>query len=280
MTKNFCISSETGFSLTSVLVTMGLLGMVSLGVMQVSKNIGDVQTSASSKSDELELNNSIRLLLNEERFCRVSLAGNGPKGTPTTPVVFQKSNIDQDTEGLDVALFLSDQAGVNRSLKKFNGANNPAGNDKSQVHGIKITSLKLIMNNGTGSNYADSPLHSDIGIIRMMGQKRISSTKTRDFKVDFDVRMDLSTTGGNTTILGCSGTGMEAAMAAYMGTCKVCFACSDDTNWNNFSACDTFNNNGWTSSTNKDFCADDGRIAVKVVCGTDTYSDVTPNVAP
>lgn len=64
-----------------------------------------------------------------------------------------------------------------------------------------------------------------------------------------------------------------------INSCKVCIACSDDGTWNGMVVCDGPNNNGWHSSGN-DFCADGGRIALKFVCGTDSYSNTWPNSPP
>lgn len=200
--------NERGFSLVQVLVVAGLLGGLSLVFMQLMKNLGQAQNFAESKSDEIELKSSIRMILNDERFCRVSLAGNGPSGSPSSPVVFEKQNIDEDAEGLDIALYLSNQAGDARTLKKFNGENNPGTDDKSNFGKLKIKTLKLIMNNGIGSNYADSSSHNDVGKISATIEKKNSSTGTREVVMDFNVNVEMSTgqspeNSGETKILSC-----------------------------------------------------------------------------
>ena len=198
MNKNL---AEKGFSLTSVLVASALLGVVALGVMQVMKNIGQGQNFAKTVADEMELRTEIKMLLDEERFCRVSLAGNGPIGTPTVPVTFQKVNIDQDGEGLDLELWLSDQAGLNRTQKKFS-ATDPA---KIKYGKLKILSMKLVMNNQTGINYSVSPYHMDMGEIQIQVEKNVSETQTRVIPMKFPVMVSMSTAaGGNTTLLSCT----------------------------------------------------------------------------
>ena len=62
-------------------------------------------------------------------------------------------------------------------------------------------------------------------------------------------------------------------------SCKVCIACSDDGVWNGMVACDGPNDNGWNISSSYDHCADRGTIAVKFVCGTDSYSDTNPSLS-
>lgn len=167
------LKDQKGFSLVQVMVVIGILGGLSIAFMQITRNMGQVRTSFQSASDEFELKTSIRMLLDDERHCRVSLAGNGPQGSPSSPVIFNKVDIDEDDEGLDIALYLSNQAGDTRTVKKFNGANNPGSDDQSKYGKLRIQSIKLMMNNGTGSNYTDSPAHNDIGVIRVVVQKKV-----------------------------------------------------------------------------------------------------------
>src|SRR5690606_13302406 len=95
-------------------------------------------------------------------------------------VTFNKQNVDEDSEGLDVAFYLSNQAGDLRGIKKFNGANFPDGDDRSKLDKALIKSIKLIMNNGTGFNYTPAMNHRDMGIIRVTISKKVSLGATRD----------------------------------------------------------------------------------------------------
>ena len=65
-----------------------------------------------------------------------------------------------------------------------------------------------------------------------------------------------------------------------LSDCKVCIACSDDNQWH-LVVCDTANNDGWKNSSEYEFCADkdEGRLAIKFVCGEDFFSDDEPNVS-
>lgn len=208
------LKSEKGLSLIQVIITVGILGGLSLASMQLISNMRQGQSVMQSKSDEIELRNSIRMILNNERFCRISIAGEGTLGTPTNPVTFFKQDIDEDTEGLDIALYASDQAGTTRTLKKLNGRDNPGTEDKSYFGKLRIASAKLIMNNGTGFNYNTSPVHNDIGIIKIVAEKNISNTQVRTVNMNFNISLILSTSFANeTTILGCSG--QNAGFATY-----------------------------------------------------------------
>ena len=198
MNKNL---HESGFSMVEVLVTIGLLGVVALGVMQLMKNIGQGQNFAKTSADEIELRTEIRLLLDEERFCRLSLAGNGPFGSPTTPVSFQKMSIDEDHEGLEVELWLGNAQGTTRTNKKFSATDT----SKNTYGKLRITSMKLFMNNGTGTNYPENPFLVDFGELRVTVEKSVSETQKRTVPIKFPIMMGLSTdAGGNTTIISCS----------------------------------------------------------------------------
>lgn len=197
---------KKGFTLAEIMVAAGLLGVLSLAFLQLTKNIGDVQSSSTAKADEMELETSIRLLLNDDRHCRVSLAGNGPIGSPDNPVTFYKQDIDEEqSEGLDVALYLSNQSGDLRLTKKFNGANFPEDSDQSKYGKLTIDSISLIMNNGNGFNYDESTSHQDIGLIRVIIDKKIASDKSRKIPIDFSVNIRMATNNsGLSTILSCS----------------------------------------------------------------------------
>ena len=203
---NYKLFNNNGFSLTSVLMATVLLAGLSLAFMQLMKNMGQGQIFAQSKAEELELKTSIRMLLSSEKHCRVSLAGNMIDKVPITPVTFYKENIDEDNEGLDIALYLANQSGDTRGLKKFNGANSTDDEDLSKFGKLTITSITLLMNNGTGSNYSQSPdRHNDIGQLRVLAKKKISYNQTRMITMNFDLNVEMSTnSSGETTILSCS----------------------------------------------------------------------------
>ena len=209
--------NNKGFSLVSVMVAAGLLGGLSLAVIQVMKNIEDVHSRANSLADEAEMMVSVRMVLDNPNYCKISLAGENPVGSPVT---FEKKDIDfagaeinagsaftEASEGLDVDLWYSNVAGDSRTLKKFNGADNPGSNDKSKFGKLNITSMKLVMNNGLGGcsdNYCDGP-YSDTGHLVIIYEKKISSSKVRKMKKFFSVNVGMSTnSSGETTILSCS----------------------------------------------------------------------------
>src|SRR5690606_6795322 len=220
---------ERGFSLVSVMIAVGLLGGVALGVMKLFDNINKSQSTAQAYADEIELRTALTQILSDERYCRVSLAGNGPHGSPITPVRFRKSNIDADTEGLDVELFLSNQAGDTRTQKKYSGTDTSF----NKVGKLEIKSMKLIMNNPTippGNDYSQSTGHSDVGEILVSYGKKVG-TAERILEMRFPVTLGMSTSAsGQTTILSCSRetAASDTDSFGYPQSCSISISHSDN----------------------------------------------------
>lgn len=220
---------EKGFSLVSVMIAVGLLGGVAVGVMRLFDNINKSQGMAQNFADEIELRTAITQIISDERYCRVSLAGNGPHGSPVSPVRFRKRDHDSDTEGLAVELFLSNQAGDTRTQKKFSGTDT----NFNKIGKIEIQSMKLVMTNPTipaGNNYAQSTGHSDVGEILVSYQKKVGSSM-RTLEMRFPVTVGMSTdSSGRSTILSCS---RETAVSSdesfgYPQSCSMTFSHSDN----------------------------------------------------
>lgn len=213
--------------MTSAIMATGIMGVASVGIFKTFSTSVKTQKHATSVQDEIELKTQIRMILDDERYCRVSLAGNGPVGTPNNPVTFNKSNIDQDGEGLDVELYLSDQSGENRGLKKIS-ATDPS---KSKYGGLYLTGLKLVMNNLPGADYAESPNHVDQGEIRLELEKSFNKKRDRKMKYSFPVQVTMSTDNtGLSTILACNRIKLEEEPDEfyYPNTCSMLLGQSDN----------------------------------------------------
>lgn len=213
------IHNQVGFTLIQVVVAIGLLGGVALVFMQLMKNMGQAQSMVKTVADEIELKTEIRMILDDERYCRISLKDNS----------FQKKDVDEidkTTEGLDISLHLSNQAGDTKTLKKFNGANNVGAEDKSQFGNITINTLKLYMNNptGAGPNYPSGTNQSDFGIIRAIIKKRDSQISKI---LDFSVKVTFSTTSGITQIISCVREEVSQTNFEYPNSCSMTFSQSD-----------------------------------------------------
>ena len=200
--------SEKGFSLVQVVLATGLMGGVALGFMQMMKTVNQVQMSSVSRSDELELRTSIKMILDNRDYCTVSMEG----------LTFRKENIDfgnvevekssnftSASEGLDVELWYSNIAGDTRTKKKLNGKDNISGTDRSQFGKISIESVKLVMFNGPTAcpdNYCDTDTR-DIGQLVVVYEKKISQTTNRTSIMTFPLYVNFTSVGGNSTITSC-----------------------------------------------------------------------------
>lgn len=190
---------QSGFSLVQVMIASGLLGMIALGVMHLSKNMNDMMTNATSTQDQISLFSEIEMLLGNEADCRVSLSGE--KGEPRKS--FYKKNIDGDpnSEGLPVELFNATQDGENIKRKRFS-AIEP---DLIKYGNVIIKEMKLQMNNGTDGNYGAREFHIDQGELVVAIDRRLGVKKYRRIEKRFPVQFTLTTDGdGRTEIISCS----------------------------------------------------------------------------
>jgi hypothetical protein len=209
--------NQKGMSLVSVMIAVGLLGGVSLALMRLSENSNQINNSAQMKTDEVELSHSLRMVLNNPAHCQASIMGE----------TFKKENIDfgcdeitpatefsNTDEGLDIELWYSKDGGTVRTIKKFNGFDNPAtapDPEKSIFGKLKLTSIKLVMNNGVApcsSNYPNG-VGLDTGQVVVLYEKKINKNLVRNHKKVIDVNVGFSTVGGVSTILSCSAMPMS-----------------------------------------------------------------------
>jgi len=208
--------NNKGFTLISVIIGIGLLSALVVAVMQVIGNISNAQVRANSLADEIEMKTSIRMILDNPKFCKISFAGEDPV---SSPILFEKKDIDfsgvninagssfsETSEGLNVELWYSDTTASTRTLKKFNGADNPGADDKSKYGNLKINSMKLVMSNGLGAcseNYCPGDVN-DTGQLVVLYEKKISQRKIREMKTIFDINLGISTqASGESSILSC-----------------------------------------------------------------------------
>ncbi len=198
--------NQSGMTLVGVLIAAAIMGIISMGVMGLFENINKGQRDVATVADEMEVRNLVRMILSNDNFCRVSIAGEGETLFPKNPVKFYREDIDEDEngEGLDVELFFSNPAG-NKRTKKMLSSSDP---QKSLIGNLKIQELKLIMNNGSPGNYEPSTNHYDVGILKVLMLKK-GSKKTK--KAEFPVYVGMKTDElGETTIVSCSRVVAEA----------------------------------------------------------------------
>ncbi|PIP91780.1 MAG: hypothetical protein COW01_05335 [Bdellovibrionales bacterium CG12_big_fil_rev_8_21_14_0_65_38_15] len=209
--------NQRGFSLVSVMVAAGLVGGLALAVMQITKNSQTGLKFAESISDEIDLRENIKAIVSNPSFCRLSIAGNGAEGSPSSPVIFKKNLNDQDNEGLDIEFFLGNQLGTARTTKKYSGSDSSA----NTYNGLTIKSIKLIFDNGTGFNYSTSSFHQDIAKIRLVFEKKYDKA-IREKQMDFQTTVSMQTDVlGNSTLLGCNLTPANAPAGAPLNIIAI-----------------------------------------------------------
>ena len=183
----------------------GILGTLTVGFTDLMASSLMGQQKLMEVRNISDLKNEMGMLLDSEKHCRNSLAGEGKYGAPTTPVTFKKTNIDEykDEDSVNVELFVSNQAGTKRAQKMFT-YKNKSSQDKnlSRYSTLAITSIKLLMNTDNQRNdYAPSEEHEDIGTLRITVQKLDGQKESFDIKLSVWMRTDEHQ---ETTLLSCS----------------------------------------------------------------------------
>lgn len=194
-------NNQQGFSLIGVVTATAIVGILILSVTKVMTSLVQAKKMAEGNSDEITLVSHVRLLLNEEKSCRVSIAGNGPQRAPANPVIFRKSDVDEEGEGLDIELWLSNQNGEQRTTKQFSGTD-AAMKTFGQLN---VKSIKILFNNGTGSDYSQAAEHTDVAEVKISIGKKQSNGIEWEKVLSFPVGVALTTdASGSTTFLSCS----------------------------------------------------------------------------
>jgi len=193
----------------------GLVGVLAVAMTQITENLSNSQRFANFGAEKNDLGNITRMVLGTEKHCRVSLAGDGDIGEPLNPVRFKKEdidNIEKKDEGLPVSLWLADQSGNRRASKRLNGLDDSdlETEEKSRYGSIDLKSIRLYMPNPVSAsnnqkNYEESFLHTDVGEIRMVIERKVNAKQKRDSILSYPVQVSMKTnSSGDTTILSCS----------------------------------------------------------------------------
>jgi prepilin-type N-terminal cleavage/methylation domain-containing protein len=182
MLKNlFKNKSENGFSLVEIMVALGLVGGIAMIVMNLGKQGSDIQRTSMVNQDEIE---SLKI---------------GPSREPMT---FKKEEVDgtDKDEGFETALY---QVAADNSVAMI--LSSDPDSPTSRFGRIKIKSIKLLMNNGTGFNYPQNTLHYDEGIIRITYEKTLGGDKFLTKIEDLGLSVSMSTNAsGLTTAISCA----------------------------------------------------------------------------
>jgi type II secretory pathway pseudopilin PulG len=210
---------EKGFSLVSVMIAAGLVGVISVAVMSVFKNINSSQQTVQSIGDEAELETMVRYVLDTPKYCAISIADgqefNKELVDFSNTEITGGTDFDSSSEGLDVSLFFSSADGTTRSRKILNGADVPDSNasdgvtesDMSTFRSLKINTVKLVFNTDAGcpnDDYCASSTDNDIAQLVVNYAKKVGDT-TRDVNAVFNVRVEVETDASQKSkIISCS----------------------------------------------------------------------------
>lgn len=211
---------EEGLSLVGVLLSAVMIGGISLGALKLSDSILDSQKYAESSIDENELKEKVRLILDNEKFCRLSVARRKKDGTAalgisgtamSLPAAVKKNNVDEDNEGIDLELYYGNPQGDQRTklvLEGQWGEDGVIAGTQPDFKSLKIRRILLRFNNeafGCSGNYCENSQHRDVGEIEILYVKKISKDKWREMSMRFNVNLLLSTdASNNTSVLSCS----------------------------------------------------------------------------
>jgi hypothetical protein len=182
------LNNQSGISLVEIMVGIGLLGGISLAVMQLSKNASTSQAQMSASVDFIDLQNELQGILSNPKDCMASFKNTAFYGTSikTIPVPLE--------------IWLGDQAGV-RTRKRFSATD---ANFKS-IGKITISDISFTMPDYTlGTNFAPGP-GSFKGTLQVNGTKKIMGKDTTTKKITKLIHFSFDTDGaGKSVISSCS----------------------------------------------------------------------------
>ena len=188
------VKNESGQVFIMIIVAMGLLGGLSMVLINIMGRISAGNREAGSLQDRVQLTREVNSLLASENHCRASLAGGG------TPVTFKKEDIDGADEGLDVELWTSNTAGNARAAKKFSGTDS----SKNKLGRLTIHLIRLRLDSSTGALPINKTV-SDIGKVIVGVRRTISGGQGRDYDLEFPLSVTASTdNSGVSTLVSCS----------------------------------------------------------------------------
>jgi type II secretory pathway pseudopilin PulG len=91
---------QSGFSIMEVMIAAALLGVVSIGVMQVTKNMTKSSKTDAQRVEFAQVTNQIQSLLRDEYSCEATLNGLNPAGTGSVVTDFKRKKSDGTTSNV------------------------------------------------------------------------------------------------------------------------------------------------------------------------------------
>ena len=86
---------ENGFSLVELMISVGLLGIISVSVLQLSYNAHKVSKMTSKNVEIQKTLTEMKLILNNDKSCELTLKDKDPqgKGSPVKSIFYFDGNI-------------------------------------------------------------------------------------------------------------------------------------------------------------------------------------------
>jgi len=174
--------NQSGLGIVQVLIATAMLGALSLGVMQVSKNMSDVNRDAHSSLDVLMLKEEIYSIINDSEECSFSI---------NDGIEFKRSEIDdKETEGRNLELYLSYFDSAQKKRLK-GGKRFSATDEKFSKYGkIKIKKIKMVLD--PGSDYLEGT-NTDNGYVHVEFEK----PDGKDLKFEIRTKVEVVTDSAN-----------------------------------------------------------------------------------
>jgi prepilin-type N-terminal cleavage/methylation domain-containing protein len=180
------MKNERGFSLVEIIVVMGMLGVASLGVMQLTKTITKGQGEAIGTADLVDMRKEMAMYLADSKDCSASLNG----------VTFQGATIKlAPVAGLEI--WSADNTGA-RGTKHF---------FENQKFGkVKIQEISLKMPDyNSGTNWPTGIDQFFKGELTLKSDKQNMGTLKTNLDQVYQINLKFNTdAGGTSTIQSCS----------------------------------------------------------------------------
>jgi hypothetical protein len=102
-----------------VMIAAGLLGIVTIGVMQVTKNMTKSSKTDAQRVEFSQVTNQIQSLLRDEYSCEATLGGLNPAGSGSSVPTFKRKKPDGSTSDVLTAGQAYGTGGTPIFLKKM-----------------------------------------------------------------------------------------------------------------------------------------------------------------
>lgn len=219
---------KRGFTLVNALVGLSLSAVMAMSLLKLTDNMALIERRSKRVDHASSIRTISNLISNSEKHCTASFGV-----TPgVTPIVFEKVLVDSVTQGesgVPVTLWLSNQDGSQRLTERLAPANSDSTDSTAVSNQINnsIQSISLYFLNGSGFNYDESALHSDLATLQIV----IKDGENREKIIKKEIALDLQTdTSGLTKIIRCSSTNFSSDLAedttVTPAGMNICYAAS------------------------------------------------------